>query len=890
VLLLASALVAFLISTRLQRLLSQPILELAATVRVVAQEKDYSARAVRRNEDELGQLIDGFNEMLAQIQHRDAALQTAYDGLEKRVEERTRELQQQIQERKKAEEALWQSEQLYSQIALNASDVLYVIHSEAGRIDWFGQIDHVLGYDEGEFDRSIDGWRCQIHPDDNERVLRAYETSCQTGKPFAEEYRIARRDGSYLYWSDRGRPVYDLKGRVTKFIGACTNITERRQKEFELRKAKDAAEAANRAKSQFLANMSHEIRTPMNGIIGMSELALQTRLNVEQRGLLTTVKESADTLLALINEILDFSKIEAGKLTLEPADFRLRRLLEDTLGTLALRAHQKGIELALRLPADFPDALVGDSARLRQVIVNLIGNAVKFTESGEVVLRADVESRTDSEAVFMFTVADTGIGIPKDKQAMIFEAFTQADGSTTRTYGGTGLGLAICRELVTLMGGRIQVESEPGRGSRFTFSAQFGLQRDVQARTDFAVELHDLPVLVVDDNATSRELLHEHLIRWGSKPTMADCAAAGLRELWNAHALERPYAVLLIDAAMPETDGFALVRQIQSHTELAGAVVLMIHSAQPIDDAARCRALGVANFLAKPIRRSDLLNTIMAALGNSTAVLGESTVTEPPPEATFRPARPLRLLLAEDNPVNQRLAVRVLEKWGHTVVVANNGKKALEASEREPFDLILMDVQMPELSGLEAVALIREREKVSGRRVPILAMTAHALEGDREKCLASGMDNYVSKPIEQRRLFEAVEGCFASSPPASKTDMNTNRKLVPLDKAAVLKRVDGDRELLREVTSLFFEDTPKLLSDIRTAIARVDGKALERAAHTLRSSVGNFGAKTAVDATTQLEQMGRRGDFAHAEKTAAELEQEIGLLLSALDEMNKEAA
>jgi two-component system CheB/CheR fusion protein len=391
--------------------------------------------APRSNEDELGQLTDAFNEMLRQIQQRDGALQSAHDTLEKRVEERTRELQQQIQERKKAEEALWQSEQLYAQIALNASDVLYVVQTESDRVDWFGQIDKVLGYDEDAFERTAKAWQKSIHPDDRERVSKAYQASCQAGKPFAEEYRMARKDGSSIYWADRGRPVYDLKGRVTKFIGACTDITERRQKELELRKAKEDAETANRAKSQFLANMSHEIRTPMNGIIGMTELALQTPLNTEQHGLLTTVKESADTLLALINGILDFSKIEAGKLQLEPMDFALRELIEDTLLTLALRAHQKGLELALRLSREIPDALVGDSPRLRQIIVNLIGNAIKFTETGEIVLHASLESRTAEDVVVRFTVADTGIGIPREKHELIFESFTQADGSTTRTHG-----------------------------------------------------------------------------------------------------------------------------------------------------------------------------------------------------------------------------------------------------------------------------------------------------------------------------------------------------------------------------------------------------------------------------------------------------------------------
>jgi PAS domain S-box-containing protein len=888
ILLLASALLAFLLSTRLQRLISEPLLELVETARIVAQEKDYSVRAAKHNEDELGQLTDGFNEMLRQIQQRDAALQAAHDGLERRVEERTRELQQQIQERKKAEEALWQSEQLYAQIALNASDVLYVVHAEAGRVDWFGQIDKVLGYEEGEFERTTQAWKDRIHPDDGARISRAYEASCQAGKPFAEEYRMARRDGSYVYWSDRGRPVYDLKGRVTKFIGACTDITERRRREQELRGAMEGAEGASRAKSQFLANMSHEIRTPMNGIIGMTELALQTVLSAEQRCLLTTVKESADTLLALINEVLDFSKIEAGKFQLEPMDFTLRGLLEDTLLTLALRAHQKGLELALRLSADLPDALVGDSARLRQIVVNLIGNAIKFTETGEIVLHAALETKTDAEVVVRFSVKDTGIGIPREKQEVIFESFTQADGSTTRTYGGTGLGLAICRQLVALMGGRIWVESEAGRGSCFNFTATFARQKNPQPKTEFDINLRGLPVLVVDDNLTSREILREYLTHWGLQPLLADSTESAMRELWNSVSENRPVSIVLVDAAMPDPDGFALVRQIQNHLELSGVVVMMLTTAQQLDEAARCRALGVATYLTKPIRQSELLDAIMAGLGSRPAAFDR--MLEEPVETILRPARSLRLLLAEDNPVNQRLAVRILERWGHRVVVVGNGRRALEVWEREPFDLILMDVQMPEMSGFEAVALIREREKNSGRRIPVIAMTAHALDGDREKCLAAGMDSYLAKPIDQKKLFELLEGSGSHSATVA---MGANPDMVTesFDTAVILKRVDGDRALLNEVATLFMNDTPRLLSEIRGAIIRADGKALERAAHTLKSSVGNFGAREAMEATSELEQMGRRGDFVHAGTTVAHLEQCLNRIFAALESvLKKEAA
>jgi PAS domain S-box-containing protein len=888
ILLLASGLLAFLLSIRLQRVISHPILELARTARAVAGEKNYSVRATKRSDDEIGALIDGFNDMLRQIQERDAALQAARDGLEKRVEERTGELQLEIVERRKAEQALWESEQLYAQIALNASDVLYVIHTDSGQVDWFGQIDKVLGYEEGEFARSLESWKHSMHPDDRERVSAAYREAHHSGRTFTEEYRITRKDGGYVYWSDRGRPIYNHKGVVIKFIGACTDITERKQREEELRKAKEEAEAANLAKGQFLANMSHEIRTPMNGIIGMTSLALDTELTSEQRGLLTTVKESSDTLLSLIGDILDFSKIEAGKLTLEPVDFDLRKTIEDALLAVALRAHQKGLELACHLHPDVPDALVGDPDRLRQVVLNLTGNAIKFTSRGEVVVEVRVQSRSEDEVALHFTVSDTGIGIPVEKQQLIFEPFVQADGSTTRNYGGTGLGLAISTQLVELMGGRIWVESEVGVGSRFQFTARFALQRYPSTRLiPPQVRLKNLPVLVVDDSATNRQILEEFLLQWEMKPALIDGEEAAVEELERAVADDK-YPLVLLDAMMPRVDGFALARKIKDGPRLANAVIMMLSSANQVADAARCRELGILAYVTKPIRQSELLDAIMSVLGHersaSSAALLAST------EPVLKSSRPSRVLLAEDNPVNQRLAVRLMEKWGHSVAVAGNGRKALEMWEKEPIDLILMDVQMPEMSGLEATVAIREREKSRSGRTPIIAMTAHAMEGDREKCLAAGMDQYVTKPIDQKRLFEVVEAFCIARPYSESPIMNQSNQELSFDPGVALKRVDGDRDLLKEVATLFFEDTPRLMTEVRHAIQRGDGKALERSAHTLKGSVSNFGARTASEAAFSLEQMGRNGDFAKASEVFLQLERQVTLLIPALEAALKEKA
>ncbi len=740
-----------------------------------------------------------------------------------------------ITDLKRAEESVRESEERFRGTFENAA--VGIAHNDVtGR---FLRVNEtfcdIIGYTRDELLTKT--WQDITYPGDLAASLALYSPLMRgESLSFSLEKRYLRKDRSFV-WIDVSVSLQrDAAGLPAYAIAMVQDISERKRLEGDLRQAKEGAEAANRAKDEFLANVSHEIRTPMNAILGMTELALDTPLTDEQRQYLKTVKSAADSLLGLINDLLDFSKIEAGKLELDLADFSLRAVLGDTLRALAIRAHKKGLELISYVQSGVPDALVGDAGRLRQSLLNLVGNAIKFTEEGEVVVRVEVASDSvpDGEVGLHFTVTDTGIGIPPEKQETIFRAFEQEDTSTTRKYGGTGLGLTIASRLVALMGGRITVESQPGRGSTFGFTARFGRQpHQPEPVACSPVLLRNLHVLLVDDNVTNRRILEEWLRGWQMEPAAVGDGLAALDALWAAAAAARPFALVLLDARMPDTDGLSLAVKIRRRRELSAARIILLTSGDRPRDPALARELRIDAHLLKPVQQDELLKTIYEAL--SRAVGEAPTPDQPAPDRQSAPtATPLHILVAEDDEWNAQLVEQLLLRRGHRVRLANNGREALDLAAEANFDLMLLDVHMPELDGFQVIRALRERERAQGGHLPVIALTARSRPEDRERCLAAGMDDFLSKPLRAADLEAAIDRVAASWPRADQA--------VPglLDPRVLLAACGGDARILERICGALRAGLPDHVAAVEEALSAGDAPRLREAAHRLCGMVAAF--------------------------------------------------
>ena len=666
------------------------------------------------------------------------------------------------------------------------------------------------------------------------------------GQVWRGEICNRKRSGA-LYWvSATIVPLLDEEGKPRQYIAIRTDLTSQKEAESALLRAKEAAEQANRIKSNFLANMSHEIRTPMNGIIGMTELALDTELSAEQAEYLGMVKGSADALLQIINDILDFSKLEAGRVDIETIECSPEKVVQDLVCEQAIHAHDKRLELLLRVGPDVPERVMADPGRLRQVVLNLLGNAIKFTHAGEVEVAIErLNDPGEALAALRVSVRDTGIGIPDEKRDAIFDAFSQADTSTTRQYGGTGLGLSISAQLVRLMGGRLELESVPGQGSNFHFTLWLPVVVRSTPLLPPQARLAGLPVLLVDDHARARALVAALLHDFGMTPSLAANGVEALAELKRAAAAGVPYPCVLLDTDMPGMDGYALASSIQRQPGLAGATVMLIAGANRRDNARRCREVGAGGHLIKPVTRQSLLTALMEAIDG----MRPAPARRDAPRLAQTSRHALSLLVAEDNPVNQALAQRLLEKQGHRVTIAANGIEAVAQWRNGGFDAILMDMDMPQMDGAEATRCIRREESGGSDRIPIIAMTAHAMQGMRESCLAQGMDSYLTKPINLQALWRELDAVGERrASVASRAPMGV------IDAERMRGNVDHSQPLFEEMRALLLRDAPLQLDAIRAGIEEGNGAAVRRGAHALRGMVSLFSARRVEDAALALEQ------------------------------------
>jgi two-component system sensor histidine kinase/response regulator len=720
-----------------------------------------------------------------------------------------------------------------------------------------------------------------VHPDDLDSARKAVERSLQENKPYDLEYRIRRHDGKERFVHGLAEVVCDHNGKPLQMIGTVLDITDRKQTERELHEAKVAAESANQAKSEFLANMSHEIRTPLNGVIGMTSLLLDTDLDPQQRSYAEMALTSGENLLILINDILDFSKIEAGKMSIETTDFDLYTVFESATTMFAERAQSKGLELVGFIEPNLPAALRGDPFRLKQVLMNLATNAIKFTERGEVVVRAKLGEETESKAVVRFEVRDTGIGIAPDQQKRLFQSFSQADSSTTRRYGGTGLGLAICKELVRLMGGEIGAESNVDKGSLFWFTVPFAKQpAETLPPARLLSDLGGLRVLIVDDNGTNRAILHEQILAWQMRNGCAESGPRGLEMLNAAADRGEPYDFAILDMQMPGMDGLMLARAIKTNPKICAVRLVLLTSMGHHTVTEEARGAGISACLSKPARQSELYDCLAEVMySHDTASL------EPFEPATRLPmSDPLdkpgvrsngRLLVAEDNVVNQHVAVAMLERMGYSVDVVSNGREALQALARVRYAAVFMDCQMPEMDGYAATAEIRKRE-ASGSHTPIIAITANAFAADRDRCLAAGMDDHIGKPVMPRELTRVLDRWI----PRNKVQNDAIDHTV-LDQLRDFPQ-SSQRGLLQKVIDLYLQDTPDRLTGVREAVEQDHADSLAQLAHALKGSSANLGARNMVQMCAELEELGHSEDLEHAPELLTRLESEFVRVRSAL--------
>jgi len=796
-----------------------------------------------------------------------------------------------ITEEKLAKAALGRERDLLKTIIDNLPDVVFA-KDRAGRFILANKaLLTILGVDsmadvigKTDYDFSQPELACEFVADD-QNVMRSGESLID------QEENSYGLDGQEVCRLMSKVPLRDSTGEIRGLVGIGRDITLRNQEREELRTAITAADKANVAKGHFLANMSHEIRTPLNAIIGMTDLVLESELSESHREFLSMVKESGATLLRVINDILDFSKIEAGKLDLDPIAFNLRDQLGSTMKSMAFRAHEKSLELALRVHPDVPEAFFGDVGRLRQIVLNLVANAIKFTDSGEVVVEVRCNTVTDQRAHLRFSVSDTGIGISKEKQEKIFAEFEQADSSTTRQYGGTGLGLAISTSLVELMQGRIWVDSQVGKGSTFHFEIELEMTDQNGLRRAEEVVVGGTSVLIVDDNATNRLVLEEMVASWGMVAKQATSTQEAQTLLEEAANDGDTFQLILSDLNMPNEDGRDLASWIRKHDAITDCPIIMLSSSGISRDERKRDALNIAAHVTKPVKQSELFDVIIRVLGNGNGNgIGSNKISLANAAESSEPNRRLRILLAEDSVFNQKLAVALLQKRGHEICVASNGREAVELVSNEDFDLVLMDVQMPEMDGLEATRSIRVWEQENSQKhLPIVAMTAHAFQGDREQCLSAGMDEYVSKPIDPHTLYTVIESVlqtpddeivleFGSAPQSEEAEPDAG----VVDFEVGLHRVGGSEDTLRTLSLILLEECPKLVAEIEKSIAERDAKSLQRAAHTLKGSSTHFMATHVVQVAEQFEAFGENSEFGKAKDAIDDLKKEVNRLKEAI--------